>query len=341
MITIHAWNAAGKTLSAIAADQLLSRRDELLAADNVLWIDLSNPTEAEERLVLQEFCRIHSLSFEDVTRLRREPEAAPHLPKVEEFPDYLFIIVNPLTPAIHRALGESDHDGPELTQLSAVATKNLLITHHYAPLACIDAVQAFLRRHEAQIVRGPDYLFHLILDHTVDEFVPVLDALEETLDRLETTIIERPRPVAYRRLLRLKRVIFVLRKTLIAEREVLVRLARGEFELVDERETVYYRNVYDHLVRFTELIESSREMVSDLMQTFLSAQANHLNQIMKVLTMISTIVLPMTLIAGIYGMNFDLLVPDQKNPAGFFIAMGLMLATGVGAWGYFWWKKWF
>jgi len=341
MITVHVWNAAGKTLDAIAADQLMARRDELFAADNVLWIDLNKPTEAEERLVFQEFYGIHSLSLEDVPRLRREPEAAPHLPKVEEFPDYLFVVVNPLAPAIHHAVDESDHDEPALTQLSAVITQNLLITHHYAPLECINAVQAYLRRHETQMVRGPDYLFHLVLDYTVDEFVPVLDALETTLDELELRIIDRPEPSVFRRLLRLKRVIFVLRKTLIAEREVLVRLARGEFELVDERETVYYRNVYDHLVRFTELIESSREMVSDLMQTYLSAQANHLNQIMKVLTMISTVVLPMTLIAGVYGMNFEVLIPDQKSPAGFFIALGLMLATGVVAWAYFWWKRWF
>ena len=340
MITIHAWNASGKTLNTIDAAELLARRDELLAAENVLWIDLSNPTDDETRLVFEQFFRIHSLSLEDVTRARREADGLPHLPKVEEFPDYLFVIVNPLTPAIHHHLQEADTNEPALTQLSAVVTKNLLITHHFTPLACIDSVQAFLKRHEAQLVRGPDYLFHLVLDHTVDEFVPILDVLEGTLDDLETTIIAQPRQSEYLRLLRLKRVIFVLRKTLIAEREVLVRLARGEFDLVDERETVYYRNVYDHLVRFTELIESSREMVSDLMQTFLSSQANHLNQIMKVLTMISTVILPMTLIAGVYGMNFELLVPDQKNPAGFFIALGMMLVTGVASFAYFLWKRW-
>jgi magnesium transporter len=341
MITIQEWNAAGKTLNTIPADEALSRREELLAAENVLWIDLSNPSEDEERLIFQQFFPIHTLSLEDVTRLRREPDALPHLPKVEEFSDYLFVIVNPLLPS--NRSNDPDAavaDCPSLTQLSAVVTRNVLITHHYAPLACIQAVHAFLKRHEAQLVRGPDFLFHLVLDHTVDEFVPVLDALEETLDNLETTVIARPQQSEFLRLLRLKRVILLLRKTLIAEREVLVRLARGEFELVDDRETVYYRNVYDHLVRFTELIESSREMVSDLMQTFLSAQANHLNQIMKLLTMISTVVLPMTLIAGVYGMNFDRLIPDKDHPAGFFIALAMMIATGVGAFVYFQWKRW-
>ena len=132
----------------------------------------------------------------------------------------------------------------------------------------------------------------------------------------------------------------MLRKTLIYEREVLVRLARGEFALVDERETAYYRNVYDHLVRFTELIESAREMVSDLMQTHLAAASNRMNEIMKVLTMISTTVLPMTLIAGVYGMNFELLIPDTKNPWGFWVALGMMALSGAVSYVFFKWKQW-
>lgn len=340
MITIHAWNAVAKTVTTIAADELNRRKSELLSEKNVVWIDLASPTEAEEELVFGQFFHIHSLSLEDVTRLRREPEAPPHLPKVEEFPDYLFVIVNPLTAEMQYHLAGRDDAGPALTQLSAVLTRSLLITHHFVGLACIDAVRGFLQRHESQIERGPDYVFHLILDHTVDEFVPALDTVEETLDDLETSIIHQPRQPSFLRLLRLKRVIILLRKTLISEREVLVRLARGEFSLVDPREMVYYRNVYDHLVRFSELIDSSREMVSDLMQTFLSAQGNHLNQIMKVLTMISTIVLPMTLIAGVYGMNFDLMIPVKENGAGFFIALAMMAISGLVSLGFFYWKRW-
>ncbi len=339
MITVSTWNASAKSLTTVAADELLRRKAELLHDQNVLWIDLVNPTADEERLVLEQFFGIHALSLEDVTRLRREPDALPHLPKVEEFPDYLFVIVNPLAAKIGQ-LSESDHGAVQLTQLSAVLTQNLLITHHYPALECIDSVHAFLHRHEAQIERGPDYVFHLILDHTVDEFAPALDVIEETLDTMEANIVKHPRQLALVRLLRLKRAIIVLRKTLIAEREVLVRLARGEFGLVDPRETVYYRNVYDHLVRFTELIDTSREMVTDLMQTFLSAQANHLNQIMKVLTMISTIVLPMTLIAGVYGMNFDHLLPATQNDAGFYIALAMMLVSGLVSMCFFWWKRW-
>jgi magnesium transporter len=340
MIAIHCWNQSTKSLETIPPDDLLRRREELLSSDRVVWIDLCESTEEEDQLVYQQFFCAHTLTLEDITKQRREPDGPPHLPKVEEFPDYLFAIVNPLVPNTHERIKQvADHEHG-LTQLSAVLTHTLLITHHVHALPCVQRVREYVQRHAAHMARGPDFVFHLILDNTVDEFVPALDAIEATLDHLESSILHRPRQALFLHLVRLKRIIIVLRKTLISEREVLVRLARGEFDLIDERETVYYRNVYDHLARYTELIEGSREMVSDLMQTFLSAQANHLNQIMKVLTMISTIVLPMTLIAGVYGMNFKQLTPDTENEKGFLLALGMMAISGLGSLVFFWWKRW-
>ncbi|MCI0376745.1 MAG: magnesium/cobalt transporter CorA [Gemmataceae bacterium] len=341
MITILAWNPESNCVEKIDAARLMTERARLVGGKCV-WIDLASPTLEEEALVLQEFLPIHSLSFEDVTRLRRKPDSLPHHPKVEEFPDYLFVIVNPLTPVFLHQVGVSKEKHPAVkpfTQLSGVLTQTVIVTHHYEPLQCIDQVQAYLQRHQGQCERGPDFVFHLILDCAVDQYAPVLDYVDLSLDNMETHIVQRPRPALFVRLLRLKREIVLLRKTLIHEREVLVRLARGEFALVDEREMVYYRNVYDHLVRFGELIESSRDMVSDLMQSYLAAASNRLNEIMKVLTMISTIVLPMTLIAGIYGMNFDVM-PEIKWDYGYPFALGLMALTAIGAIAFFLWRKW-
>lgn len=345
MITIHAWDAATKAVRSLDPSALREQRDALRSSTEILWIDLQQPTPEEEELVFGEFFPIHTLSLEDVTRLRREPHAAPHLPKVEEFPDYLFLIVNPLTPEFLEHVGKPNHrhngHARPFTQLSAVLTKNILITHHYEPMNCIDQLRGYLKRHGAQGDRGPDFLCHLILDSTVDEYAPVLDYIDDSLDHLENFVLQNPRQALFQRMLRLKREIIVLRKTLIYEREVLVRLARGEFELVDEREMVYYRNVYDHLVRFTELIESSREMAADILQTYLASTSNRLNQIMKVLTMISTIVLPMTLVAGIYGMNFDKSEwPKFDSPWGFWFAIVVMSISGIVSMGYFYWKKW-
>jgi magnesium transporter len=339
MITVYCWSEDKKTGMALGPEALTGQPREA-----ILWVDLEAPTPEEEALVFTSFFPVHTLTFEDITRLRREPEALPHFPKAEEFPDYLFVVVNPLTPAVlsHLRGKESvprDDAEPMITQLSAVLTDRLLITHHARPLSSIEELRSFLSRHAAQCHRGPAYLFHLILDAMVDQYAPFLDHLEDQLDEIELAVFRRPDQALLLRLLHYKRIIIALRKTLIYEREVLARLARGEFDLIAQREMAYYRNVYDHLIRFTELIESSREMVSDLMQTHLAAAANKLNEIMKILTMISTTLLPMTLIAGIYGMNFVNL-PEKDWDFGYPFALALMLVAGIASFVFFRWKKW-
>jgi magnesium transporter len=277
-----------------------------------------------------------------VTRERRDPQHHPHLPKVEEFADYLFVVVNPLHPKSRNSKPANGENRTyrRTTQLSAMLTETRLVTHHIEPLPAINELTSYLERHPNQGERGPDFLFHVVLDAMVDEYAPVLDQLTDSLDGLETQILKRPQPAFMRRLLHLKREIIVLRKTLVYEREVLARLSRGEFAMIDERETVYYRNVYDHLVRFTELVESAREMCSDLMECHLAATSNRLNEIMKVLAMISTIVLPMSLIAGIYGMNFKHM-PEIEWPWGYAWGMGLMALAGLIPLAFFKWRRWF
>jgi magnesium transporter len=343
MISVYCWNFGQEAGLWLDAAVLRERCEQLRVASDVYWIDLDNPTPAEEVLVYKDFFPVHPLTLEDVTKLRREPTVRPHLPKVEEFPNYLFVVVNPLAPEFLQRLRRPPGPAPAedflATQLSAVLSKKVLITHHYRPVAGVGELRAFLGRHEAHAGRGPDYLFHLVLDALVDEYAPALDAFEDRLDAIEAEVFARPTPQLLHELLQVKRDLIVLRKTLVHEREVLARLSRGEFGLIDAREMAYYRNVYDHVVRFTELIENAREMVSDLMQTHLSATSNKLNEIVKVLTMISTAVLPMTLVAGIYGMNFDVL-PEKAWPYGYPFALGLMALLGVGALGFFRWKKW-
>jgi magnesium transporter len=357
MISLFCWSAGQKAGMWVNAELLRTHADQLRNSPDVFWIDLTDPTQEEEDLVLREFYPVHRLTFGDITRQRREGISEPHLPKVEEFPEYLFVVVNPLsrwlterlkgTPkekkeATDAAGGTAGSRNRALTQLSAVITRKLLITHHYEPINAVEELRGFLDKHEEQSERGPDYLFHIILDSMVDEFAPLLDRLHASLDRMEARIFRKPDQKLLVRLMRLKRHIFLLRKTLIYEREVVARLARGEFGLIDDREMVYYRNVYDHVVRFTELIEAARETATDLMQTHLSAASHKLNEVMKVLTMISTIVLPMTLVSGIYGMNFDqgVFPASTQDFTGFLMVLGIMVTLGVGALSFFRWRGW-
>jgi magnesium transporter len=346
MLHVLRWDSATKRAEIVSPDRLPAAAAEV--GEAVYWIDLDDPTPEEEERVLKHFHAVHPLTLEDITKLRREPTGGAHFPKVEEFPDYLFVIVNPLpaevlgstsplTPVPPREGGtKSFRHRP---QLSAVITESVLITHHYSPLPCVAEGQKHLIRHAENLGRGPDYVFHLILDGIVDEYAPVVDRITDKLDRMEAKLFTRPSAESLARLLRIKRTVTHLRKTLILEREVLARLIRGEFRLVESREIVYYRNVYDHLTRYTELIEAAREMASDLMQTHLSASSNRLNEVMKALTMISTIGLVCGLIAGVYGMNFENL-PGLKWEHGFTFALALMVGAAAVAFVWFKWKRW-
>jgi len=305
----------------------------------VWWVDLECPTEQEERLVFEKFMPIHPLTLEDITKPRRDPDSPPHFPKVEEFADYLFVIANPLHPS-RSASNEELTRVCGVVQLSAIVTDRLLITHHYEPLSAVADLSQFLSRHTAQAGRGPDFLFHLVLDRLVDEFAPEVDRIVDRLDEIEERVLTTPTQQLLTELVKLKRRVISLRKTLILMREVLARLTRGEFELVDVREIAYYRNVYDHLVRYTELIEGAREMASDLMQTHLAAASNKLNGVMKLLAMVSTIILPMSLIASIYGMNFEVL-PEKEWTYGYPFALGLMLVVAIFAIWVFRRRRWF
>jgi magnesium transporter len=349
MITVYQWNGSS---CEHGGAELLPESAAAVPPDRVVWVSLTEPTPEEEALVLQKFFPIHALSFEDVTRIRRDPEGGAHFPKVEEFPDYLFVIVNPLPPGMSTLAagkGKREQGRPlpsasrmlrrHRPQLSAVLTRNVLVTHSTARVECVRETEEYLRRHAEAGRRGPDYIFHIVLDAMVDEYAPVVEWVAAQLDRLEMRIFTRPSRQLIARILRLKRVVTGMRKTLIIEREVLARLIRGEFDLVEDREIVYYRNVYDHLVRYTELIEAAREMVSDLGETHLAAVSNRLNEVMKVLAMISTVILPMTLISSVYGMNFKHM-PELEWEYGYPLSLGLMGLTALGALLLFRWKKW-
>ena len=155
----------------------------------------NDPTEEEEDLVFRKFLPVHPLTLEDITRARREPDGPPHLPKVEEFADYLFVIVNPLRPGADSepATGRMRTGARCVVQLSAVLTEQVLITHHYQAAAGSRAMSSSsCRRHTEQAGRGPDYLFHLVLDRIVDEFAPEIDRLVERLDRIEVEVLDEP-----------------------------------------------------------------------------------------------------------------------------------------------------
>lgn len=301
------------------------------------WVDLDDPTEAEEETLLVSFFDFHPLAIEDCQSGKEEEG---HLPKVEDFGEYLFVIFNPVEMA-HPS--ESRRQSRRLdirtSQLSAFMSRQLLVTHHYRPMRSIAYAAQLLAKNPMALGKGPDFLFHIIIDDVVDNYSPILDALDESIDAMEDEVFRQPGQRTMARILQMKKNIMTIRRIAVYQREMLSRLSRGEFLLITQDEMIYYRNVYDHLVRMTDLAESYRDMMSGLLDAYLSVTSNNLNQVMKLLTIISTIFLPLSVITGFFGMNFKYL-PGAEWEYGVLATIAFMLIVGGGMLWVFRRNKW-
>jgi magnesium transporter len=302
----------------------------LTSPEGILWVDLENPLEAEEETLLVSVFDFHPLAIEDT---QRGADEEGHLPKVEDFGDYLFIIFNPVE-ASATASSDDSRGGFEIrtTQLSAFLSKRALVTHHYSPLRSINNAQQLLSKNPKALARGPDFLFHIIIDELVDNYTPILDQLDALMDDMEREVFHEPTQETMIRILQMRRNITTLRRVAFYQREMLNRLSRGEFTLITRDEMLYYRNVFDHLVRMTDLTDSYRETVGGLLDAYLSVTSNKLSQVMKVLTIISTIFLPLSVITGFFGMNFAHL-PGLQSPMGVILTtLSMVLVAGGMLW---------
>jgi magnesium transporter len=299
----------------------------MLDKQGILWVDMEDPMEAEEETLLVAMCDFHPIAIEDCQRGKEEEG---HLPKVEDYGDYLFVIFNPAEGVPSAESSETTHLLEIRTsQLSAFLTSRLLVTHHYKPLRSINYAAQLCAKNPQYLGRGPDFLFHMIIDDVVDNYTPIMDNLDNALDQTEEEVFHQPEQSTMMRILMLKRNIMTVRRVALYQREMLNRLSRGEFPLITQDEMFYYRNVYDHLVRMTDLTDSYRDMVSSLLDAYLSVTSNKLNQVMKVLTIISTIFLPLSVITGFFGMNFVHLPLSSWEHGVLFTALG-MLVVAVG-----------
>jgi magnesium transporter len=313
MVSIHQYvNGEIKRLSLKELSQCVH------SPEGVLWVDLENPLEAEEETLLVSVFDFHPLSIEDT---QRGADEDGHLPKVEDFGEYLFVIFNPVEATADAGSGGTKGSFEIRTrQLSSFLSKRALVTHHYTPLRSIANAQQLLSKNPKALERGPDFLFHIIIDDLVDNYSPILDQLDGLMDDMEREVFQLPTQETMIRILQMRRNITTIRRVAFYQREMLNRLSRGEFSLITRDEMFYYRNVYDHLVRMTDLTESYRETVGGLLDAYLSVTSNKLSQVMKVLTIISTIFLPLSVITGFFGMNFSHL-PGLDSP------MGVILTT--------------
>jgi magnesium transporter len=292
----------------------------------VFWANMEAPTEADDNELLNVF-HFHPLTVEDCRANR-------HHPKVEEFPGYIYFIV-------HAVRTDASPDRFNTVELDGFLGPNYVVTYHHEKFPSIDKVKQTVRSSPVTCQRGAPFLMHAIIDSIVDDYLPVMDDFDEQINDLEDNIftLKRPNNEILEEILGLKRSVLRLRRISSKQLEVLYRMSHGQFELISGPVLPFYRDIYDHLVRVTDLAESYRDLISGSLEAYLSVVSNRLNEIMKVLTIFSAVMLPLTFIAGVYGMNFDNM-PELHSRYGYYAVWVIMVAVTVGMLGLFWKRGW-
>jgi magnesium transporter len=312
-----------KITEGVPAEQL----PELLQDKSaVIWVDMERPTAADEQVLLDVF-HFHPLTVEDCRENR-------HYPKIEEFPGYLYFIV-------HGVTADTSPDRFNTIELDGFLGRNYVITYHHETFRSINNVKLLLRTSPVSCQRGPAFLLHQILDQVVDYYSPVLDDFDDRVDRLEREIfgLKSPNNQILSQIQDLKRGVLRLRRISNKQMDILLRMSRGEFSLIPDDMRPFYRDVHDHLVRVVDLAENYRDLINGSLEAYLSVISNRMNEIMKVLTIFSAIMLPLTFIAGVYGMNFDNM-PELHSRFGYYGTLIVMAVVAVGMLIFFWRRGW-
>jgi magnesium transporter len=297
---------------------------------NVIWVDFLAQNEEESRAaenILLDVFKFHPLTVEDARETRNQP-------KVEAFPNYLFFIV-------HGVKNETNSTNFVTKELDGYLGKNFVVTYHHETFRSIDKVKQQVRNSPFVCGRGADYLLHQILDELVDLYLPVVDDFDNAINEIEDRIFRSKRASndTLEEILDLKRSIARLRRITSKQLNVLYRISHGEFPLIESAHLPFYRDVYDHLLRASDLAENYRDLIGGLLDIQFSVVSNRTNEVMKILTIFSAIMLPLSVIAGIYGMNFDYM-PELHTENGFYVTLGFMALITIGLLLYFWRKGW-
>lgn len=303
-------------------------RHALEDEEGVLWIDLQVRREQDAALLSDVF-GFHPLTIEDVVSPRVDPA------KIDDHDDYIFIVTQSLGPY---------EAGRELKahEVQFYLGSNYVVSAHHESIPSIESFREHCRRNHLLLEKGSAWVLHGLLDALVDEYLPIVDAVDETLDELEEEIIDRADTRHVQRVMLVKRNTMRLRRATTPQREIMNRLSRGEFpKLIHEESLIYFRDIYDHLVRIEYLVESLRDLADGALNTYLSVVSNRLNEVMKVLTAAATVFLPLTLISGIYGMNYaENQFPSFDSSWGFGAVVATMVLIAVAMLAYFRYRRW-
>jgi magnesium transporter len=278
-----------------------------------VWVDVSGLGDAKLIERLGERFGIHGLTLEDIANTNQRA-------KVEDYDEYVYIVCRS---------AEIKEDGLFVEQMSLVLFQGVILSFQEAPGDCFGPVRERLRRGRGQMrTMGMDYLAYALLDAVVDSYFPVVEALGDELDKLEERLLLCPTEQDAASVHSVKRDLLILRRAIWPHREAFAALSREDSPLVSGETRNFMRDAYDHVIQITDIVETYREVCADLRELYLSAVSNRMNEVMKLLTIIATIFIPLTFIVGVYGMNF-VHFPELHWRYGYFAIWGVMIAIAL------------
>jgi magnesium transporter len=289
----------------------------------IVWVDVADPTSQDFDELAKEF-GFHPLSIEDCRNEHQRP-------KVEEFQGYYFIVLYEAELILGKHL--------ELRELNIFLGKNYLVTVHSQPIQALEVAERLWREWTDLAERGTGLLAYLLIDSIVDNYMPLLDTLSDRMDDLEDQIFVDFQPEALEEIFRIKKDLLFMRRSVTPLRDVFNTLLRREQPIFSRETHIYFQDVFDHLIRVADTVDTLRDMLGATMDAYLSVSGNRMNVVMKRLTSISTILMSVTLISSIYGMNFKYM-PELETRFGYVGALCSMVIIGVAIYWYFRKIKW-
>jgi magnesium transporter len=290
----------------------------------MLWVDIEGDAEDGIR-VMRDLFNFHRLAIDDCVA------TLVHPPKVDNFQDHIFLIV-------HGINYTAETDIVETSQVELFIGQNFVVSHHSLPMYSCNAVQQLVEEDTYPLKRGADFLAHQIIDTIIDNVMPTIDIMNDVADDIEEEAVHNPRRETLEAILKLKRSAMRLHRVMAPQREILNRFSRREFSVISEEAQIFYRDIYDHLVRIEELNMNIRERTDNALSTYMSSIANRQNETMKVLSIVAAIFLPLSLLAGIYGMNFEYM-PELTWRWGYFAVLGVMVCAILSVIWWLWLKN--
>jgi len=291
-----------------------------------IWVNIDGLHDEESIVAFCNHLDIHKLTIEDLVSVGQRP-------KLEEFEDYLYMVVKMFQL-------QNDSKNIDIEQISFLLKTNLLITFQEKTGDVFQSIRGRLQDPKAMIrKRGTDYLLYALLDAVVDHYFVIIENLSLELENLEELLLNQPSKERLNELHHIRREILTLRRSAYPMREVVSRFEKIEAPKISEDTKIFIRDLYDHTIQTIETIEVFRDIAAGLLDLYMNSAANKMNEIMKLLTIISTIFIPLSFLAGVYGMNFENM-PELKSHYGYFIFLGVLFSIFLGMLYYFKRKNW-